>query len=230
MNSSAPVFVVAALIALTTATARGEESEGAPLIEPLDQDQLRTTWRNLANEQVMFPLEMKDMPLKIGPERQLFLDNYLVADSENVRRQTQRPERYKGNPILTPHIPKAGSREYRAVAAHVLQIKTSPRFRMWFQSFPDWHEWQRNDQKIRFASSHAVSEDGIKWIKPNLDLHKIEGSELRNIVIPYGLMHGVFYEPHEPDPQKRFKALVCVEARRFQNGKLTPEYTIPEGY
>ena len=33
-----------------------------------------------------------------------------------------------------------------------------------------------------------------------------------------GLMHGVFHEPHEPDPQKRFKALVCVEARRVRDG------------
>jgi len=66
----------------------------------------------------------------------------------------------------------------------------------------------------------------VKWRKPDLDLHKIEDSELRNIVIPYGLMHGVFYEPDEPDPQKRFKALVCVEARNTQ----TREFTIPEGY
>ena len=66
----------------------------------------------------------------------------------------------------------------------------------------------------------------MKWRKPDLDLHKIEDSELRNIVIPYGLMHGVFCEPDELDPQKRFKALVCVEARNTQ----TREFTIPEGY
>jgi len=35
----------------------------------------------------MFPLAMKDMPVKIGRERQLFLDNYLIAESENVTRQ-----------------------------------------------------------------------------------------------------------------------------------------------
>ena len=34
-------------------------------------------------------------------------------------------------------------------------------------------------------------------------------------------MHGLFYEPDEPNPQKRFKALVCVEGK-------DPE--IPEGY
>jgi hypothetical protein len=222
-------FVVAVGFGLLAATAAGKEPEGGPLAEPLDERQLPVTWRNLANERVMFPLDMKDMPVKIGRERQLFLDNYLIAESANVRRQVQRPRRDKRNPIVTPFVPEGGSPEYRAVAAHVMQFKTSPRFRMWYQSFPDWHPW-RPDEKIRFASSYAVSEDGIHWSKPDLDLHRIKGSGLRNIVIPYGLMHGVFHEPHEPDPQKRFKALICVEARRVRDGNLTREYTIPEGY
>jgi len=38
-----------------------------------------TTWRNLVNEQVIYPLAMQDMPVKLGNQRQLFLDNYLVA-------------------------------------------------------------------------------------------------------------------------------------------------------
>ncbi len=228
-TTASTVFVVAACVGFFTATTAGKEPEGGPLTEPLNPDQLPVAWRNLANERVMFPLDMKDMPVKIGRERQLFLDNYLIAHSANLRRQVQRPIRHKGNPVVTPFLPKTEDLEYRAVAAHVLQFKTSPRFRMWYQSYPEWHPWGEN-QKIRFASSYAVSDDGIHWSKPDLDLHKIEGSGLRNIVIPYGLMHGVFHEPHEPDPQKRFKALVCVEARRVRDGNLTREYTIPEGY
>jgi hypothetical protein len=229
MKTSSTVFVVAAVFCLATATAAGDETDGGPLTEPLDQDQVQTTWRNLANEQVMFPLVMRDMPVKIGRERQLFLDNYLIAESKNVTRQVHQPQRYEGNPILTANAGKAGNREYLAVAAHVLQFESSPRFRMWYQSYPAWHDWGKG-QKIRFASSYAVSEDGMNWSKPNLDLHRIEDSEVRNIVIPYGIMHGVFYEPDEPDPRKRFKALVCVEARKVENGELTRQYTIPEGY
>ena len=56
---------------------------------------------------------------------------------------------------------------------------------------------------------------------PDLDLFKIEGMTDRNVVIPYGLMHGLFYEPNDSDSQKRFKELVCVEGK-------TPN--IPEGY
>ena len=102
MKTSSTVFVVAAVICLMTATAAGDEPAGAPLTEPLDQNQLRITWRNLANEQVMFPLDMKDMPVKIGRERQLFLDNYLIAEAENVTRQVHQPKRHKDNPVLAP--------------------------------------------------------------------------------------------------------------------------------
>lgn len=94
---SRPPFLVAVLFCLTTATAAGDEPEGGPLTERLDQNQLQTPWRNLAHEQVMFPLAMKDMPVKIGRERQLFLDNYLIAESENVTRQVHQPQRYEGN-------------------------------------------------------------------------------------------------------------------------------------
>ena len=204
-------------------------AESGALAEPFEMEQVTTTWRHLANERVVFPLDMKDMPVKIGRWRQLFLDNYLIAKAEHVTREVQRPQRYKKNPILTPHMPETEDLEYRAVAQHVLQFETSPRFRMWYQSYPAWHDWG-DHQQIRFASGYAVSDDGVNWSKPNLDLHKIKGSALRNIVIPYGLMHGVFYDPHDSDPQKRFKALVCVEARRVRDGKLTREYTIPEGY
>ena len=80
------VFVVATGIVWVAATAVGKEPEGGPLAEPVDEGQLPLTWRNLSNERVVFPLDMKDMPVKIGRERQLFLDNYLIAESANVRR------------------------------------------------------------------------------------------------------------------------------------------------
>jgi len=220
-------FAISVAIVVSAYGVYAEAPEGAPLAEPFKLEELSTTWRNLANESVMFPLDMKDMPVKIGKERQLFLDNYLIAESQHLTRQVHRPKRYEGNPIVTPDGPREAMN--RVVVAHVKQFTTSPRFRMWYWSYPGWHNWE-NDQQIRHGSSYAVSDDGMTWRKPNLDLHKIEGSELRNIVIPYGQMQGVFYEPVESDPQKRFKALVLVEARRVRDGNLTREYTIPEGY
>ena len=53
---------------------------------------------------------------------------------------------------------------------------------------------------------YAYSEDGITWVKPELNLIEFEGSTANNIVMlePHGV--GVFLDEHETDPDKRFKA------------------------
>ena len=68
----------------------------------------------------MFPLDMKDMPAKIGKDRQLFLDHYLIAEVQHVTREVHQPERFKGNPIIVPHKPKAEDMEYLAVVMNVM--------------------------------------------------------------------------------------------------------------
>ena len=55
-QADSTILVVAVGISLMAATAVGKEPEGGPLAEPLDEGQLPVTWRNLANERVMFPL------------------------------------------------------------------------------------------------------------------------------------------------------------------------------
>ncbi len=208
-------FVTCGAILISSLVSQAAGTEG-PLTESYDQNELHITWRNMANEQVMYPLQMKEIPVKIGTERQLFLDNYLIAEAENVTLQVREPQRFEGNPVLRP--PKA--KFNHAVVQQVLQFEKPPRFRMWYCSWDNWHTLE-SGQEVRFATSYATSDDGIHWKKPALDLYKIAGLDERNVVIPYGLMHGLFYEPDEPDPEKRFKALVCVEGRNP---------VIPEGY
>ena len=48
----------------------------------------------------MFPLDMDIVAAKIGPERQLFVDNALIARVSNVTREIHQPVRYPGNPVL----------------------------------------------------------------------------------------------------------------------------------
>ena len=77
--------------------------------------------------------------------------------------------------------------------------------------------------------SYAVSDDGIHWERPRLNLHQVEGIEEENVVLPYGPMHGVFYEPEEEDPQKRFKGMAVVCLRR-QGQRGVEGLVIPEAY
>ncbi len=87
--------------ATTTIPTDSSDPAGGPLCEPLDDEgQVHQIWRQLANESLMFPLDMKDIAMKIGPQRQLFVDNELIADASNVTRQVHSPVRYEGNPIF----------------------------------------------------------------------------------------------------------------------------------
>ena len=208
------IFAVAA--GLLAVAAQAADPEGGPIVEPFNKNAVVATWRNMANEQVMFPLDMQDIAVSIGKERQLFLDNTLIANAQNVTRQVHQPDRYAHNPVLQPAKVKMN----HAVVQHVLQFQTAPRFRMWYWSWDDWQTLP-SGQRIRHGVSYATSDDGVNWEKPALDLHKIEGLDEPNVVIPYGMTHGVFHDPEDPDPQKRFKALVCVERKNP---------TVREGY
>lgn len=209
MRSMTARVTTAAFIGSLAAAAAHAAPEGGPLTEPVEPDQVRVTWRNLAHEQVMYPLDMRDMPVRIGPERQLFLDNYLIAEAQHVTREVHRPRRHPENPVLVPARAPAN----HVVVLSVLQFDTSPRFRMWYWSYDGW-QTSPTGQRIRFGNSYATSEDGVHWERPDLGLHTIEGlAGPNNVVIPYGLMQGVFHRPDAPDPDKRFAALVCVERK-----------------
>ena len=195
-------------------------AESTPLWEGIDPARVPDIWPHLANESVMYPLDMRAIAMRIGPEHQLFLDNCLIAETSHVGREVHQPRR---EPL--PVLSAPAGKSLQAFVLHVLQFEEPPRFRMWYWSWKQWHEW-RQGEDIRFATSYAVSEDGLRWERPELDLYHIEGSPERNIILPYGMMHGMFYEPLEPDPERRFKALVCIEAKSKADGR----FTIPEGY
>ncbi|MAE64709.1 MAG: hypothetical protein CMJ18_10625 [Phycisphaeraceae bacterium] len=190
------------------------------LTEPCDVAEVSGVWRRLATEGVMFPMKSGDLAMRIGHERQLFVDNALIASATDVTRQVHQPEPCRDRPVLA-----ADENDFRVQVLHVLQFDQAPRFRMWYWSGQNWHDWGDREE-TRFATSYAVSDDGLEWPRPQLGLHAIDGWPEKNIVIPYGHMHGLFHEPWEADPARRFKALVCVERRNRDTG----EDTIREGY
>ena len=219
---------LAMLFSVGFSQTQADDLAGGPLVEQYDLPDVLTTWRHIANEQVIFPLDMAEFPVRIDRNRQLLVDNYFIATAKNVSREVHRPRRYEGNPIVVPepHDPKLQRRDNRVVCKFVMRFDEAPRYRMWYWGHPDWHAW-KDGHTIRFGVGYAISDDGKNWQKPNLDMFLFEGSNLHNLVMPYGLMHGLFYEPDEPDPQKRFKALINVETGRHGN-KRDP--VIPTGY
>ena len=74
----------------------------------------------------------------------------------------------------------------------------------------------RGDQADGLA--YAVSQDGIHWEKPVLNLFEDGGSKENNLVFPFfrwGAGTGVMKDPIETDPAKRYKMLFM-----FQSGDM----------
>lgn len=59
--------------------------------------------------------------------------------------------------------------------------------------------------------AYARSTDGIVWEKPALNLVEFQGSKANNLLMRNVAGTGIFYEPNDPDPQKRFKLITRKE-------------------
>jgi len=76
-----------------------------------------------------------------------------------------------------------------------------------------WYLGQGDDERWIERVCLAKSRDGYHWEKPELGLVEYRGSKRNNLVDMLGGAYHisacvVFYEPDEPDPTRRFKAVV----------------------
>lgn len=140
-----------------------------------------------------------DAAVALDQHRQLFLDDYLIASMANVKRRVQPAEKFKGNPILwrTESWENAFNTVYGSV------IRDSDKYKMWYQS--------------GHGVSYAESDDGITWVRPRLDLVSEQGQKTNILFrknsetsgsdeLPYYQeLFGVFKDPGEPDPSRRYK-------------------------
>ena len=92
--------------------------------------------------------------------RQLFVDNFLIEETDLVP-EYHRAKKYEGNPVLKPEMPWEMEN---------LQPCTTPKSGgVWYdekeKKFKVWYEasWLRN-------MAYAESEDGVNWVRPDLDI------------------------------------------------------------
>jgi len=158
----------------------------------------------LANEQLMQPVDMSDWPVKITAERQLFVDDYLVATVKDLTRRVHPPTRHPGNPVLRL-LEKPWEQSF-GHSVIVLQDAKSGKFRMWYNLR---NRVTAEDGSIyRGPTCYAVSDNGIHWTKPSLGIFRFKGNKNNNICLPQGTIEALFHEPRDPDPSRRYKALV----------------------
>ena len=190
-----------------------------PLKYRVDKSLFRKAYGVLANEQLMFPVDMSDWPIKIDRTHQLFVDEYMIASRKNVTRQVHQLRKHPRNPLISPDKPWEGS---GCVYHRVLWDEEKKRFRMWYHGYVGRVKLP-SGARGRSPTCYAESKDGLTWTKPVQGLHAFQGSKANNIVILAGGLDVIFHEPHDPNPAKRYKALVWLDLK-------DPKGAPPEGF
>ncbi len=132
--------------------------------------------------------------LRAGTE--LMVDDARIARKENVVRRVHAASKLPAW-VIEPTLPWEESRIYVYGTAH--RDPVTGKFRLWY-SAPG-------------RALYAESDDGLNWRKPELDVVAWKGRQT-NIVLPETNGASILVDPAEPDPAKRYKALVAEPIKR----------------
>ena len=137
--------------------------------------------------------------IEVGAKKQLFLDDYLIASSTNIVRTIHPAEKSKSNPVIRSTEP--WEEQLNVIYGSV--IRDGQQYRMWY--------------KNGLGVSVASSDDGVHWVKPQLDFVKVNGAKTNILFrrsdethgsenLPYYQeLFGVFKDDRESDPARRYK-------------------------
>ena len=145
--------------------------------------------------------------LTLAGQKQLFLDDWMIEEANRISRFMYRPWKYPGNPILQRDRPwEMGDiagyfRGVQIFGQSVTYDEEEQIFKMWYLP------WGFRDGSRLWC--YAVSQDGYNWEKPELGIYDFQGSTQNNILANFGDPNyfNVIKDPHDPDPQRRYKAL-----------------------
>jgi hypothetical protein len=151
--------------------------------------------RNVGEE-----LPVIDFPVRVGKEKQLFIDDVIIESSVNLTRRLHPVNKHPDNPLIVADKPWEGV--CVLINGSIMFDPDYGKYRAWYLA------WGKHVGKPNHVA-YAESEDGLRWTKPNVGLHEFEGSLNNNIVIPnIRSVTAVIRDPDDGDPGQRYKAIV----------------------
>lgn len=137
----------------------------------------------------------------------LLVDDGIVEDIWNVRRQLVRPTKCIDNPLIIADRPwEAGG----VTGAYVLFDTEEQIFKMWYNVF-HYVAWKDEAEHwYTYWICYAESKDGLSWDKPSLGIIEYEGSKDNNLVMQgdwWATIGTVLKQHEETDPSKRYKMI-----------------------
>lgn len=158
--------------------------------------------------------------VRIGSNKQLFIDDLIIDESLGLARNLNQPAKYVGNPIMIPLYPWEG----RITLYGTVWDDPDHGWRMWYQGYggggvppltfdQNSSVWAGFDPKnLLYVICYATSKDGVHWDRPNLGLIDHGGSRDNNIVLSDAAYGNVVRDDKDPDPGRLYKSLF-FEAR-----------------
>lgn len=144
----------------------------------------------------------------------LVLDSRIVDRAESLRLFLGQAVKDRRNPLFAEDKP--WEPRFDNLYANVLWDEREKRFKCWYSPFTidpavrntpreQWGSVPYAPRRREMGVCYAVSKDGLRWEKPELGLVEFDGSTRNNLVKrgPHGA--GVFFDPRDPDPSRRYK-------------------------
>ena len=146
----------------------------------------------------------------IGTDRQLFIDDDVVAVVKNVTRRFHHPVKHPANPMIENDQPWEVVPYFRSCSFNVLRDPEDGLFKCWYE---DYHNYWGSKGVPRLGSRiyYAQSTDGITWEKPLLGRHAIDGRDTNTLIVSPDandestLFPSIMLDPTETDHSRRFK-------------------------
>lgn len=144
----------------------------------------------------------------IGQQQELLIDDYRIEAASGLERVVHPGT--KTGPVLTPTEPWE---------SNMVQIYGSA---FWDPSYGKYRMYYAGIAS-GWRMLYAESDDGITWEKPELGLVEYQGSTANNIVLAPGGSGGVIYDPHDPDPNRRYKMMTLPNPPRTYQAFFSPD-------
>lgn len=164
--------------------------------------------RALAEAEDQRSLLFKDLNEQLAGEalilngKQLFLDDYLIAEMQGARKVLNRPTKHPRNPLVVPDLPWEQHGFYSN--GTVFYDRQERLFKAWI------HLWKHTGEELAATQgfyAYLTSRNGIDWTKP-----VINAAEQNNRIVPPGgaagfCGEGIMKDPRAENPAQRYKMI-----------------------
>ncbi len=111
-------------------------------------------------------------PLMIESDRELFVDQYLIDQMDNLSLSL-------GNPVHKDISIRFDAPWEGRYCGYITVFQDGDLYRMYYRGLPE----AKKDGSNSEVTCYAESKDGISWVKPEFDLFEYDGSRKNNIVL-----------------------------------------------